>query len=80
MLERPSAQCHGASPICRTKVCDLCLYDNIQLLMSCGTENAVLSVAEAEKCEYEFKVTSPALCLPLSSTEEKSYAAGREEL
>ncbi|EIW62173.1 endoplasmic reticulum protein [Trametes versicolor FP-101664 SS1] len=53
---------------------------SVTLLMSCGTENAVLSVAEAEKCEYEFKVTSPALCLPLSSTEENSYAAGREEL
>ena len=49
-----------------------------QLDMSCGTENALLSVAEPEKCEYEFKITSPALCLPLSAAEEKGYR--KEEL
>lgn len=43
----------------------------IQLDMSCGLENAVLAVSEPEKCEYEFKVTSPALCLPLSASEVK---------
>ena len=43
--------------------------------MSCGLENVVLSVSEPEKCEYAFKVTSPALCLPLSASDVK-----REEL
>ena len=43
--------------------------------MSCGTENALLSVSEPEKCEYAFKVTSPALCLPLTTSDIK-----REEL
>jgi protein kinase C substrate 80K-H len=33
--------------------------------LKCGTENALLSVAELEKCEYEITGTSPALCLPL---------------
>lgn len=39
--------------------------------MSCGTENALLSVGEPEKCEYEFTVTSPALCLPLTDAEKR---------
>jgi hypothetical protein len=37
----------------------------IQVDLSCGTTNALLSVSEPEKCEYRFKVTSPALCYPL---------------
>ncbi|KAM5532645.1 hypothetical protein V8D89_013689 [Ganoderma adspersum] len=48
---------------------------SVTLVMSCGLENAVLSVAEPEKCEYEFKVTSPALCLAPSAEDVK-----REEL
>ncbi|KAH9853957.1 endoplasmic reticulum protein [Lenzites betulinus] len=52
---------------------------SVTLVMSCGTENAVLAVSEPEKCEYEFKVTSPALCLPLSASEEKGYASGKKE-
>ncbi|GAA6001422.1 hypothetical protein JCM10207_006659 [Rhodosporidiobolus poonsookiae] len=30
----------------------------------CGTSNALLSVMEPEKCEYLFKVSSPAVCFP----------------
>ncbi|GAA5828886.1 hypothetical protein JCM11251_005908 [Rhodosporidiobolus azoricus] len=30
----------------------------------CGTSNALLSVIEPEKCEYLFKVSSPAVCFP----------------
>ncbi|KAI0773737.1 endoplasmic reticulum protein [Fomes fomentarius] len=48
---------------------------SVTLVLSCGTENAILSVAEPEKCEYEFKGTSPALCLPLDAADKK-----REEL
>ncbi|KAG6897675.1 hypothetical protein C0992_012424 [Termitomyces sp. T32_za158] len=40
---------------------------NVILLLSCGTENALLSVAELEKCEYQFTATTPALCLPLDA-------------
>lgn len=43
---------------------------SVNLVMSCGIENALLSVAEPEKCEYQFTVTSPALCLPLDTSEE----------
>lgn len=44
-----------------------------QVDLSCGTTNALLSVSEPEKCEYRFKVTSPALCYPV---EEGGGAAG----
>lgn len=36
----------------------------LQVDLSCGTTNALLSVIEPEKCEYLFKVTTPALCYP----------------
>ncbi|KAF5371945.1 hypothetical protein D9615_008110 [Tricholomella constricta] len=48
---------------------------NVVLLLSCGLENALLSVTELEKCEYQFVATTPALCLPLD--EEKG---SRDEL
>lgn len=47
--------------------------------MTCGTENAIESVVELQKCEYQFTGTSPALCLPLDSTDGKEEN-GREEL
>lgn len=37
---------------------------SVVLVWTCGTENALLSVQELEKCEYQFTGTSPALCLP----------------
>jgi len=37
----------------------------IKVDLSCGTTNALLAISEPEKCEYFFKVTSPALCWPL---------------
>lgn len=37
----------------------------VNVELSCGTTNAILSVTEPEKCEYKFKVTTPALCWPL---------------
>ncbi|WVF66594.1 hypothetical protein IAT40_001334 [Kwoniella sp. CBS 6097] len=30
--------------------------------ITCGVKNELLSISEPEKCEYRFKVTSPALC------------------
>ncbi|KAH9843751.1 glucosidase II beta subunit-like-domain-containing protein [Rhodofomes roseus] len=42
---------------------------SVTVLMSCGTENALFTVAEPEKCEYQLTMTSPALCLPLSESE-----------
>ncbi|KAF8898115.1 glucosidase II beta subunit-like protein-domain-containing protein [Gymnopilus junonius] len=52
---------------------------NTKLLLSCGTENKVLTVQELEKCEYEITATTPALCLPVEEDEKKS-GKGREEL
>lgn len=46
----------------------------LQLLLSCGIENAILTVQELEKCEYQITGTTPALCLPVG---EKK---GRDEL
>jgi protein kinase C substrate 80K-H len=51
----------------------------LKLLLTCGTENAILTVQELEKCEYEFTGTSPALCLPLVG-EQKKAGGPREEL
>jgi protein kinase C substrate 80K-H len=42
----------------------------MQLDLSCGTENALLTVQELEKCEYQFVGTTPALCLPIDATTE----------
>ncbi|EKM59554.1 uncharacterized protein PHACADRAFT_250133 [Phanerochaete carnosa HHB-10118-sp] len=44
---------------------------SVQLVWTCGTENAILSVQELEKCEYQFTGTTPALCLPLEDLEKK---------
>ncbi|KAF9480233.1 endoplasmic reticulum protein [Pholiota conissans] len=57
---------------------------NVVLKLTCGVENAILTVQELEKCEYEFTGTSPALCLPVDSESNKKKANGnghaREEL
>lgn len=48
-----------------------------QVDITCGTTNALLTIAEPEKCEYFFKATSPALCWPLEAQENASV---KEEL
>jgi len=40
---------------------------SVELVLSCGTENALLSVVELEKCEYQFTGTTPVLCLPVEA-------------
>lgn len=52
---------------------------SVQLLLTCGTENELLTVAELEKCEYQFTGTSPALCLP-PGQEDSNGSKGRDEL
>ncbi|KAJ7162638.1 glucosidase II beta subunit-like-domain-containing protein [Mycena crocata] len=49
---------------------------SVVLVLKCGTENAIHTVAELEKCEYQFTGTTPALCLPL----DNGNGNGREEL
>lgn len=40
--------------------------------LSCGTSNELLSVIEPEKCEYLFKVTSPAVCFPREEKDDQT--------
>jgi len=51
------------------------LYDPLiyfsQLVLTCGIENALLTVAELEKCEYQITGTTPALCRPLEDEHSK---------
>lgn len=49
-----------------------------QLEIACGKETELLSVIEAEKCEYVARVTTPALCWP--AKEEAARASGKQEL
>ncbi|WWC57645.1 uncharacterized protein I303_100177 [Kwoniella dejecticola CBS 10117] len=49
---------------------------SVQVDLSCGKENALLSISEPEKCEYQFKVTTPALCWP--EGEGESEGEGRD--
>ncbi|KAH7888167.1 glucosidase II beta subunit-like-domain-containing protein [Phlebopus sp. FC_14] len=44
---------------------------SVELILACGTENTLLSVAELEKCEYQITGTSPALCRPLEDDNRK---------
>lgn len=51
---------------------------SVTLDFTCGTENAILSVAEPEKCEYLLTGTSPALCRPVDG--ELNGTGRKEEL
>ncbi|EED81149.1 predicted protein, partial [Postia placenta Mad-698-R] len=44
---------------------------SVTVILTCGLENELLSIAEPEKCEYQFKGTTPALCLPPDAQEDK---------
>jgi hypothetical protein len=35
-------------------------------MMTCGTENKILAVSEPSKCEYLYKMETPAVCHDLS--------------
>lgn len=35
---------------------------SLQVKLICGTSNALVSVWEPEKCEYQFTVATPAVC------------------
>ncbi|KAI0676730.1 endoplasmic reticulum protein [Trametes maxima] len=78
-VEKGSSEYYGRQRYTRGAKCWNGPQRSVTLAMSCGTENAVLSVSEPEKCEYEFKVTSPALCLPLSAAEQGGISVGKKE-
>ncbi|KAG0329920.1 hypothetical protein BGZ99_010031 [Dissophora globulifera] len=52
---------------------------SVKLVMSCGTENKILSVSEPEKCEYLFKLQTPAVCPILPDDDIEKEAAAPEK-
>jgi hypothetical protein len=50
-----------------------------QLEIACGKETELLSVIEAEKCEYVARVTTPALCWPAKEAEGAPAASGGKQ-
>lgn len=67
MLEWAGTECNSEYALCDSE-CWTWFYSHMQLHLSCGTENKVLTVAEPEKCEYHMTATTPALCLPLEDS------------
>ncbi|GJE84796.1 Glucosidase 2 subunit beta [Phanerochaete sordida] len=74
-VEPGSPEAYGKQYYTRGTKCWNGPQRSVQLVWTCGTENAILSVQELEKCEYQFTGTTPALCLPPEDHERK-----REEL
>ncbi|WWD22735.1 hypothetical protein CI109_107228 [Kwoniella shandongensis] len=52
---------------------------SVKVDITCGTANALLSISEPEKCEYRFKVTSPAVCWPEQGEESVKVQAEQQE-
>jgi len=48
--------------------------------MSCGTKNELVSVAEPAKCEYLFKLQTPAVCLVLPENNGPEAAVVPEDV
>ncbi|ORX35023.1 glucosidase II beta subunit-like-domain-containing protein [Kockovaella imperatae] len=48
---------------------------SVRVSLTCGTQNALLSISEPEKCEYYFTATTPALCWPLDTDAKVSVKA-----
>jgi len=47
--------------------------------MTCGTVNEIVSVAEPEKCEYVFKMQTPAACAVLEDDASNEEQGSSEE-
>lgn len=67
------------------------LYDNGQrcwngpdrsavVTLTCGTENALTNVFEAEKCIYNVAVTTPAVCFPQKNKQAHTVTGGHMDL
>ncbi|KAG0370250.1 hypothetical protein BGZ54_007152 [Gamsiella multidivaricata] len=48
---------------------------SVKLVMSCGADNQIISVSEPAKCEYLFKLKTPAVCPVLPDLIEAEMAA-----
>ncbi|KAG0256346.1 hypothetical protein BG011_004615 [Mortierella polycephala] len=49
---------------------------SVRLEMTCGAKNEILSVTEPEKCEYHFKMQTPAVCPVLPDSESGNDGNG----
>ncbi|KAG0342275.1 hypothetical protein BG000_005790 [Podila horticola] len=47
---------------------------SVKLVMTCGTQNEIISVAEPAKCEYVFRFQTPAVCPVLPEHEHEASA------
>jgi len=52
---------------------------SVKLVMSCGTSTEIVSVTEPEKCEYLFKLQTPAVCPVSEDVEGEDADADAEE-
>ncbi|KAF9299531.1 hypothetical protein BGZ74_008889 [Mortierella antarctica] len=55
---------------------------SVKLVMTCGTQNEIISVAEPAKCEYVFRFQTPAVCpvLPEHENEASTPVDTEEEV
>ncbi|KAG1193609.1 hypothetical protein G6F70_009036 [Rhizopus microsporus] len=51
---------------------------SVKAIIDCGVKNEILEVSEPEKCEYLYRVTSPAVCQEIEQQPKKSIV--HEEL
>lgn len=78
MLERADAERHCEHRTLHGQLSEADEY--LQVDITCGRENALVSISEPEKCEYFFKVTSPALCWPLEEGASQESMGLKAEL
>ena len=48
----------------------------MRAVFECGAQTEILEVTEPEKCEYQFKMRSPAVC-PLVASKDEDEAEAR---
>jgi hypothetical protein len=59
--------------------CEANLYRSTEVDLECGNENKIVYVSEPEKCQYYFKMQTPAVCEDVKDDEESDEIV-REEL
>lgn len=45
---------------------------SVKAMIECGVENEIVEVSEPEKCEYHFRMLSPAVCQHAETSSQKS--------
>ncbi|KAG0275980.1 hypothetical protein BGZ95_008153 [Linnemannia exigua] len=52
---------------------------SVKVTMTCGKENKILSVSEPSKCEYLYKMETPAICQDLSGSDNNNNNSDSHE-